>query len=142
MTSFHFTITTPDRALFDGDVEAVTLPSAEGEITVLAHHEPLVCIIIPGELKIRLRNEDRIFAVSRGFLEVRENRAALLATTAEHLEEIDEARAEEAKRKAEEAMSQKLSAEEYAETAALLERNLARLQLVRKHRTRHMPHVE
>lgn len=141
--AFHFEITTPEHRLLDEQVRQVTLPTQEGELTILAHHQALAAIVIPGELRIiREDGTEHLFVVSRGFLEVQQNRVAVLSDTAERLEEIDEARAEEARKRAEQIMKEKrVSQETLAETEALLERNLARLRIVRKHRTRHRPHL-
>lgn len=134
---FHFEITTPEGKQFSDDVAHVSLPTVDGEITVLAHHEPLVSLLVPGELRIAQNGETTVYAIAGGFLEVRDNTATVLADSAVRAEEIDEARAEAARQKAEELMrDQRLNDEVYAEAAAALERNLARLKVARKYRHR------
>ncbi len=142
MHTFDFTIVTPERELLHTQVSRVTLPTAEGEITVLANHEPLVAVLVPGEMRVASGGEEHAFAVSRGFIEVRQKAVHVLADTAERSDEIDEERAIEAKRRAEELMQQTLDEEKLAETTAILERNLVRLHVVRKHKTRHMPKID
>lgn len=137
MDSFHFEITTPDGQAFAADVTQVSLPTVDGEITVLARHEPLVSMLVPGELRIVQNGEIQPYAIAGGVLEVQNNRAIVLADAAEPAEAIDEQRAEEARKRAEELMREgKLDEEVYAETSALLERNLARLKVARKYKHR------
>lgn len=140
--NFSFTIVTPERELLHAQVSRVTLPTAEGEITVLANHVPIVAVLTPGEMRVAYGGKEHAFAVSRGFIEVQPKGVHVLADTAERSDEIDEQRAEEAKKKAEELMRQTLDEEKLAETTAILERNLARLHVVRKHKTRHMPKID
>lgn len=135
--AFHFEITTPAGQQFAAEVTQVSLPTVDGEITVLAHHEPLVSLLVPGELRIVQNGEMQPYAVAGGVLEVQQNRAVVIADAAEHVEAIDEKEAEEARKRAEELMREgKLDEEVYAETSALLERNLARLKVVRKYKHR------
>ncbi len=143
MPLFRFSISTPERKLYAGDIESVSLPTVMGEITVLAHHETLMAQLVPGELRFRQQDEEHVLAIGGGFVEVQKRQVVVLADTAERLDEIDEQRAFEARKRAEAAMAeQRAGDEEYAETAALLERNLARLKIVRKHRTKHLPRID
>ncbi len=136
-TTFHFEITTPNGKEFAAEVTQVSLPTVDGEITILAHHEPIVSLLVPGELRIVVNGEMRPYAIAGGVLEVQNNRAVVLADAAEHVEAIDEQRAEEARKRAEELMKEgKLDEEMYAETSAALERNLARLKVARKYKHR------
>ncbi|HRY63211.1 MAG TPA: F0F1 ATP synthase subunit epsilon [Patescibacteria group bacterium] len=134
----HFEITTPEKNVYRDEVESVSLPTTMGQITVLANHIPLVASIEPGELIIRKDGKEVLMAISGGMLEVKDNNHIIvLADTAEHAEEIDEARAEEARKKAEGILKEKMEdATEYAAVAAKLQRELARLRVARKHRTK------
>lgn len=143
MPRFNLNITTPERNLFAGEVEQVSLPTSTGEITILAHHATLVSVLVPGELRFVQSGTIHPLAIGGGFVEIQQNTVHVLADTAERVEEIDAARAEEAKKRAEAVMAEKRGNEEMlAETAALLERNLARLKIIKKHRTRHTPHID
>lgn len=137
MTTFHFEIATPERVVYSDDVESVTLPTLEGEITVLANHVPLVSVLKPGELVIRKGSDARPYAVGGGFVEVNAASMTVLADSTEHVEEIDEQRAEEGRKRAEELgrMKQR-DTEEYATLAAKMEKELARLRVVRKYKHR------
>jgi F-type H+-transporting ATPase subunit epsilon len=133
----HFEITTPERVVYSDEVESVSLPTKMGQITILANHIPLVSSIESGEAIIRKDNKEVCLAISGGLVEVKgDNHVVVLADTAEHAEEIDEARAEEARKRAEELLKEeRVDAEEYAVVAAKLQRELARLKVARKHRS-------
>ncbi len=132
----HLSLITPDGILFDAEVDAVTLPTADGEITVLPHHIPLLSILLPGTVVAHKGQQDLAFAVSRGVVEVDGLSIKLLADTADKAEELEEAAIEKAKQRAEQLMAEKRTdAEGFAEAQALLERELARLKTVRRHRT-------
>lgn len=139
MKTLHFQIATPERVVFDAaNVESITLPTKMGEITVLPDHVPLVASLVPGEVHVKVGGQSVTMAVSGGFIEVRPGQVVVLADTAERAEEIDEARAQEARERARQLMQQQRVAEgtDYAALAARLEKELARLKVVRKHRER------
>ncbi|WKZ29299.1 MAG: ATP synthase F1 subunit epsilon [Patescibacteria group bacterium] len=146
MKVLDFELTTPERVAVQAKVRQVSIPTTEGEITVLPDHLPLVAPIQAGEL--RVVNEDgseMLLAVSGGFVTVHPgNRLAILADSAERADELDLKAIEEAKARAEELLKEKFDDEErYADAAAGLARELARLKVVRKHRSRSgMPHIQ
>jgi len=128
-------IVTPEREVFRALVESVTLPTMDGQITVLAHHMPLAAALKAGELMIRSNGKDEPFAIGGGFLEVHPDKLIVLADTAEHMTEIDEQRVQEAITRAEKLKSELATDHvEYAGMAAKLERDMARLHVIRKHR--------
>jgi len=133
-----FKIVTPERTVFEEQVDQITLPTQEGEITVLPNHIPLISVLASGELVAKKNGEEVAMAVSGGMVEVRKNEITILADTAERAEEIDISRAEEAKARAEKLKEERIQADEaqYATAAALLEKNLARIRVARKHLTR------
>lgn len=133
-----FKIATPERVVYEAEVDQVTCPTQMGEITILPNHIPLVANLKPGELKIVENGEPRHIAVAGGFIEVRpKNEVVILADAAEYEEEINLARAEEARERASKLMKEKIqSEEEYAEVLAALERSLARIKVARKRKYR------
>lgn len=138
-------IVTPERVLLEMEVESATLPTKMGEITVLPNHIPLVANLAPGEIRYKTTgSEQRFFAVSGGFIEVRKgNEIVVLADTAEFGHEIDIERAEQARQKAKQLMSETVKDEEaFADAMALLEKNLARLKVAHKHRTHTKTNLE
>ena len=135
MPSIHFNIVTPERVVFEEDVDAVTLPTADGEITVLPHHIPLVSLLKAGEVLIKKGNEKIPLAVSSGVIEVDGKSIVVLADTAERADELEEEKIEKARAAAKTLMNAKRGDEEgFAEATAGLERELARLKVVRRHR--------
>ena len=143
-SQIKFKIVTPERTVFEDEIDQVTLPTREGEITVLPEHIPLIAVLVPGELVIKQNGKEVAMAVSGGMVEVRKNELTILADTAERAEEIDLARAEEARQKAEKLKDEKIRMDEteYAAVAALMERNLARIKVARKHLTRRGMKIE
>lgn len=138
-------IVTPERVLLETEAESVSIPTKLGEITVLNNHVPLVANLNAGE--VRYRNNDgklEFFAVSGGFIEVRKgNEVVILADTAEFGHEIDVNRAEEARKKAKQLMTEAVKDEEtFADAVALLEKNLARLKVARRHHTHTKTNLE
>lgn len=132
---FKLTIVTPERVILSEEVDQVTIPTEDGEITVLPHHIPLVGLLKAGELIIKKGGAVIPLAVSGGMLQVRADGMTILADTAERVEEIIEERAEEARKSAEKLLEEKrFAAEEYATIAAKMEKELARLKVVRKWR--------
>jgi F-type H+-transporting ATPase subunit epsilon len=131
-------IVTPDRVLLEQEIDSVTVPTQTGEITILKNHIPLVSNLKPGELKFATGSDEQYFAVSGGFVEVRDNgEIIVLADTAEFGHEIDPDRAEKARETAQQMMQENYHDEQAsADAVALLEKNLVRLRVAKKHRTR------
>lgn len=135
MAGIRLDIVTAERQVFSEEVDVVVAPGIEGELAILPHHAPLMTALQPGELRVRRGGEEFSLAVSGGFLEVRPDRVTILADAAERAEEIDIARAEEAKRRAEEELGR--SAEvDGARAEAALRRSMIRLKVGEKRRRR------
>jgi len=133
-------ITTPERKVFSEDADQVSIPTQMGEITVLPEHIPLVAVLVPGELRILKDKEEILMAVSGGFIEVLSNKVTILADSAEHAEEIDEKQAEEARARALELQKEKnFDDVEFAALSTKIEKELARLKVVRKKKYRNLP---
>lgn len=130
-------IVTPDGVAYDSAADSVSIPTTTGEITVLPHHVPLVSLVQAGELKIKQNGVESLLAVSGGVVEIRPNSEVyVLAETAEHAAKIDLTRAETARARAVELMSQKqtMEEEEYALIVAKMEKELARLRVGKKYK--------
>lgn len=135
MDKLHLEITTPERVIYTDDVDQIVLPTPQGEIGILPHHIPLMSLLIAGEIRVVKGAETVVLAVSGGFIEVQPERVVVLADTAERAEEIDEQRAEEARKRAESLLKEKrVDQEEFASLAAKMEKELARLKVVKKRR--------
>lgn len=127
--STRFQAVTPEGVVASSEADSVTIPTTDGEITVLRNHIPLVSVLRPGVITvIKEGSEDQHFSVSGGFAQIQADSVQILADTAERAEHIDSDRAETARKRAEEAMSGTLADEEMAEVSASLQRNLARLR--------------
>lgn len=129
-------IVTAERVVFSEDVDVLLAPGVEGQLGVLPHHAPLMTILEPGELMVRKGGEEFFMAVSGGFLEVRPDRIIILADTAERAEEIDIARAEEAKQRAKQRLEAGVPDVDRARAEAALRRALVRLGAVERIRRR------
>jgi F-type H+-transporting ATPase subunit epsilon len=122
-------IVTVERIVFSDDVDIVVVPGIDGEMGILPHHAPLMTALKPGEVIARKTDEEFILAVSGGFLEVRPDHVIVLADSAERAEEIDLARAEAAKKRAQEQLAHPTSELEAARADAALRRALARIEV-------------
>ncbi|MCD8495051.1 MAG: ATP synthase F1 subunit epsilon [Candidatus Pacebacteria bacterium] len=137
MSVFNFKISTPDRVVYHDDVEQVSIPTAAGEITILPHHAPLVSIIQSGEMRIVKNGNTLPLVCDRGVLEIRaDGTVAVLADTAEAIEDIDADVAQAAYDRARAYMQEKQNVAdvEFAAMQAMLESNLARINAIKKWR--------
>jgi F-type H+-transporting ATPase subunit epsilon len=135
MSIIKFEIVTPERVVLKEEIAQITVPTRQGEITVLPGHIPLVASLTPGILEIKKADGKlEIISVSGGFIEVQKGKIVILADTAERAEEIDISRSEEARKRAEEIKKQAKSREEinFADLAAKIEKELARTKAVKK----------
>ena len=132
MPKFKLHISTPERLFFNDDVESVVLTSIDGELGVLSGHMPTVTALETGIIKIRNGGDWKIAVVSGGFAEIKSDEVVVLADTAEWPEEIEENRALEAKRRAEERICLREDEVKYARSIAALHRAMARLRVVRR----------
>jgi F-type H+-transporting ATPase subunit epsilon len=129
-------IVTAERLVYSDEVDMVIAPGTEGELGILPHHSPLMTMLKPGELRIKKGNDEIELAVTGGFLEVRPDHVIVLADAAEKAEEIDEARAELARKRAQERLAQAIPEIDRAGAEAALRRALARLGVVEKRKNR------
>lgn len=135
-----FKIAKPEGIVFEGDIEKITIPTMSGEITVLENHIPMVSVLGTGELLIYEKSnlEPVSISISGGVLEIRPNsKVYIMADSAERSEEIDIERAEEAKKRAEEMLSQtnqELADVDFARLQASIERELNRIHIGKKYK--------
>lgn len=134
MPKIRFEIVTAERVVYSEDVDVVVAPGIQGQLAILPHHAPLMTMLQPGELMVRKGTEEQSMFVSGGFLEVRGDKVVVLADAAERADEIDTARAEAAKRRAEERIGQYPAHMDHARAEAALLRSLMRLKVAEKGR--------
>jgi F-type H+-transporting ATPase subunit epsilon len=125
-------IVTPDGTAYSEDVDMVTLPGVEGELGVFPQHVPLLTQMIPGEITVRKGAQENSLAVGEGLIEITGDQVSVLTDMAIAADHIDEAKVEEARRRAEARLQDKLSDEEVASTNASLARALAQLHVKRR----------
>ncbi len=128
-------IVTPDGTVYSEDVEMVTLPGVEGQLGVYPRHVPLMTQMVPGEISVRKAGVEYYLATGEGLIEVTADHVAILTDMAIAAEHIDEAKAEEARQRAQRRLGEKLSDEEVASVNSSLARSLAQLHV--KKRTHH-----
>jgi F-type H+-transporting ATPase subunit epsilon len=137
MAPIRLDIVTAEQSVYSEEVDMVIAPGVQGQLGILPHHTPLMTMLEPGELVVKKGGEEFYLAVSGGFLEVRPDRVIVLADSAERAEEIDIARAEEAKRRAEKRLEEKYAPEvDAARAEAALRRSLIRLKIAERRRKR------
>ena len=140
--TMHIEVVTAERELYNGEADELIAPGTEGMLGILPRHAALLTTLKAGELRIKLGGAEEPLFVSGGFLEVSNNQATVLADTAEHAEEIDQARAEEARRRAQDRLAQTTSNTERAELQAAMERAMERLKISEIVRRRRTPRIE
>ena len=136
MSDLNLKIVTPEKEIYNETVDQVNVSTEQGEIGILPNHISLMSKIMPGELTIKKGNKVEVLAIGDGFLQVMNNTLTIMTDLAVDEDEINEKAVEEAKKRAEQALEQKLTDEEYAETLAALEKSLAQLRVKRRHRSR------
>ncbi len=131
-------IVTQDRMLYDGPADMVIAPGAEGEMGILPNHAPLLTALEYGALRVRYGGEEEVFAIAGGVMEVQPELVTVLADVGEHVAEIDEQRAERARRRAEDLLKRgpPPDTDEYLAIQAALRRSRLRLEMVRRYRGR------
>ena len=136
--TIHVDVVSAEESIYSGEAEFVVLPGVAGELGIYPRHTPLLTQIKPGAVRIKVPNEsaETLVFVQGGFLEVQPNVVTVLADTAIRAHDLDEAKALEAKAKAEDAMKSKLSAEEIAKAQAEIAAAAAQLEAISRLRRR------
>ena len=125
-------IVTPEEKVYSEDVEMVTLPGVEGELGVYPNHVPLMTQVVAGEVSVRKNGQPYYLAVGDGFVEITGESVSILTDMAVGSDKIDLAAAEEARKRAESRLAEKLEDEEVAATNAALAHSLAQLKVKRR----------
>ncbi len=136
MSKLHLKVVTPEKQIFDEEVDEVVVTTVDGEIGILPNHVNLMTEIKPGEMRVKNGGKTTFMATGPGLLQISNNTLSIMTDLAQEPADIDEKAVEEARKRAEVALEQKLTDEEYAQTLAILEKSLAQLQVKRRHRAR------
>jgi F-type H+-transporting ATPase subunit epsilon len=132
----HLEIVTTDRTVFEGDVDMVSVPGGGGEMGILPHHAPVLSTLKPGELRIQVNGETQEFAIGGGFIDIHNNRVIILADSVERADEIDVARAEAARMRAQEILkTAPPNKEDLLRSEAAARRSEVRLRVAQRRRT-------
>jgi F-type H+-transporting ATPase subunit epsilon len=134
-----FKIVTPEKILFEQEIDQITLPVSDGQVTILPGHRSYIASLKPGEIMFKVSEQETMMATSGGFIEFSNNELVVLADTAEAAGEIDLKRAEEAVKRAQDLKQEKVTMNEmeYARVAAAIEREAARIRVAKKHHSKH-----
>lgn len=134
--SIRCEIVSQDRTVFEEDVDIVVLPGTDGEMGILPHHAPLLTTLKYGLIKIRIKDQEQVFTVAGGVAEIQPDVVTVLADAAENVAEIDEDRAEAAKRRAEEMLEKGAppDTDAYLAIEAALRRSNLRLEAARRYK--------
>lgn len=129
-------IVSQDRMVYEGDVDAMTVPGVAGEMGILPHHAPLISTLKYGIIRVRRQGHEEVFTVAGGIMEVQPDIVTILADAAENVAEIDVARAEAARKRAEEMLRQgpPPDSDAYLAMEAALRRSNLRLEAARRYR--------
>ena len=126
---YSLEILTPERQFFQGQVQALTIPAPDGELTVLAGHAPLIVPLVVGVLRIKQEDSWKEAFTSEGFMEVRADGVLVFSQACEWPQEIDARRAQAAERRAAERLRQKRSKNEHKQSKIAMARAMARLRV-------------
>lgn len=137
-------IVSQDRMVFQGNADIVTLPGVDGEMGILPEHSPLLTVLQFGVITVRTGQDAQYFTVAGGVAEVQPDQVTVLADAAENVEEIDTQRAEDARRRAEQALSERseVDMDTYLMIQASLQKSNLRLEAARKYRRSKPPQRE
>ena len=130
--SIKLDIVTPERIVYSQDVDFIVAPGSEGQLGVLPGHAALITSLDIGILKIKTGEKEEELAISGGFFEVKDNKAVVLAETAERAEDIDVTRAMKAKERAEQRLAAKVADMDLLRAEAALKRAMTRLKVADK----------
>jgi len=129
-------IVSPERRAYEDEVDMVIVPGVDGELGILPHHTRLLTALGTGELRIKKAGTEQLMFISGGFVEVRPDRVVVMADLAEHSDEIDEARAVEARKRAEAELEQTKDPVDIARVRAALQTALMRERIATRRRSK------
>jgi len=141
MAKIKLDVVTAERPVFSDEVDFVVAPGSMGELGILPQHAPLLTTLEVGEIRVRKDGEEYSIFTSGGFMEVLPDRITILANTAERAEDIDEARAIEARERAETLMAARTAEVDFATAEAALRRAVVRLKIARRKHGDGGPHT-
>ena len=136
MKAFKLEIITPQRKAFAEEVDSVVVPTTNGQVGVLAEHEPLFSALVEGEIKITSGSKEYFLAIGSGFMEVTKTGVNILVTSAFHAHELNEADIKKAQQNAKEALSKHVTGMELSTAQSLLRRSVLELKVFHRRHER------
>ncbi len=137
--NFHLDIITPQRNVISEDVSSIVVPTVNGQVGILALHEPLFSALTEGEIKITTGNKEFFLAIGEGFMEVTKSGVTILVTRAFHAHELNEAEIKKAQAAAREALTKQVAGIDRAAAQAVLRRSILELKVLRRRHTSPYP---
>ncbi|MFH1833098.1 MAG: ATP synthase F1 subunit epsilon [Candidatus Levyibacteriota bacterium] len=135
----HLEIITPEKIVYKEDVDEVIAPTVKGQISILPNHVGLLTQIEQGELIIKKNEKEHFIAITGGFLEVKKNNISILADYAIRSEDIEVIKAEQAQKRAQKVMQEKVSEKDFAIAQSELRRSLLELKVAQRRKHHHSP---
>lgn len=134
MNTFKLKLISPEGKKFESDASEVTLPTPLGQITILPDHMPLISLLAPGEILLKVNGKENFLVTEGGIVEIANNVVKVLADTAEELASLDQLKIEEAKKQAEKIIANSKNDVDRADAEAHLERQLTKLNILKRRR--------
>jgi len=132
----HVEIVAAERRVLEDDVDEIVAPTPDGQIGILPRHAAVLTLLVPGEMRLKKGDQETVLAIGGGLLEVADNRVTILVDSAERAEEIDIARAEEARRRAADRVQSRGREVDLDRAQMALSRSMARIRVVERVRQR------
>ena len=132
MATFNLKLISPEGVKYEADATEATLPTPDGQVTILPQHMPLISLLAPGEIILKIDNKEHILVTEGGIVEVSNNKVKILADTAEEIDSLDQFKIKEAKKHAEELVAKAKTEIEYADAVAVLEKQLAKINILKR----------
>ena len=130
--TFNLKLIAPDGVKYEVDASEATLPTPEGQITILPNHMPVISLLAPGEILLKIDGKNHVLATEGGIIEIANNTVKVLADTAEDIDSLDQLKIEDAKKQAQHLLSNAKNDVEYADAIAHLEKQIAKLSILKR----------
>lgn len=132
MNTFNLKLIAPDGIKYEVDAAEATLPTPDGQITILPNHMPVISLLAPGEILLKIDGKDHVLATEGGIVEIANNIVKVLADTAEDIDSLDQLKIEDAKKQAQHLLANAKNDVEYADAVAHLEKQIAKLNILKR----------
>ena len=132
MKTFKLKLIAPDGVKYEGEAYEASLPTPDGQISILPDHMPVISLLAPGEIVLKTSGKEHYLATEGGVVEISNNLVKILADSAESAESLDQVKIDEAKKRAEQSLANAKTDIEFADASAALEKQLAKIRVINK----------